>query len=161
MTARDDRRRLGMAGRPQWAQKCAPRTSGAPHLQSCRRPHRARNGFASGQERIELVDSLLEREHLGGAADQQIGLEAVAAHHLDRKPPDVPYLDLAPAHERPALASCCRSRERWGRRRAAAVSSPPSTPSWGGAGGLRAKSEKRRAVISGPSLSQVPRLIRR
>jgi hypothetical protein len=83
-----------------------------PTLAGRRRSYGPWNSFACSQERIELMDPPLECEHLGGAADQQVGLESVAAHHLDCQPAYVPHLDLAAAYQGPTLAKRCRRRER-------------------------------------------------
>ena len=99
MTAGDDRRRLGCRAAAVGTEVRAADERG-PALAEGRCSHGARNAFACSQERIELVDSLLEREDLEGAADQQVGLEVIAAHHLDCEPAYVPHLDLAAAHQR-------------------------------------------------------------
>ena len=66
-----------------------------------------------GQERVQLVDPLLELQNLVGAGRQQIGVEPVAPHHLDGEPADVAELDLASSSERSPLAP---QRDRVGRR---------------------------------------------
>ncbi len=57
---------------------------------------------------------LLERQHFPGPRDQKLGLPAVAAHHLDRKPADVTELDLTlPGQRQPFIQRVLLGRRRW------------------------------------------------
>lgn len=53
----------------------------------------------SHQQRVDLVETLLEHEDVVGPLDEQVGAKAVAPHHLDGEAPDVPDLDLTTTRE--------------------------------------------------------------
>jgi hypothetical protein len=53
----------------------------------------------SHQKRVDLVETLLEREDVVGALDEQVGAKAVAPNHFDGEPSDVPDLDLTTTRE--------------------------------------------------------------
>ena len=64
----------------------------------------APRGRLGDEQRVELVHALLERQNLVRARDEEVGVPAVAAHHLDREPADVAHLDLAPVGQLAPLA---------------------------------------------------------
>ena len=64
----------------------------------------APRGRLGDEQGVELVHPLLEREHLVRARDEEVGVPAVAAHHLDREAADVAHLDLAPVGQLAPLA---------------------------------------------------------
>jgi hypothetical protein len=71
-----------------------------------RHPADAAGGGCRGDEnRVELVNPLLDGHDVGAALEQELGPEAVAPVHLEREPADVANAFLTPAHERAALAS--------------------------------------------------------
>jgi hypothetical protein len=64
------------------------------------RSERTPGGDEGGrQQRVDLVETLLEHEDVVGALDKEVGAKTVAANHLDGEAPDVPDLDLPPARE--------------------------------------------------------------
>lgn len=59
----------------------------------------ARRDERGHEERVELVQPLLDQKDVAGALDEKLGPKAVAANHLDGEAADVANLDLAPARE--------------------------------------------------------------
>ena len=132
----------GPAGRPQFWQKCAPHGIGAPHSQ--RRPASRRGG----EERVDLVDAVVERGERPAALGHELDAEPVEPEHLVDDPAEVAHELLALTDEGAALAL-----ERAGRGARGAVQ-----PSCGN--GQRAKalpsavesSERGRGPGTGPRI---------
>ncbi len=155
VTAGDNRRRLGCRA-PAVGTEVHSADGGAPHLQSVAVP--MPRGTASLAAR-NASSSLMRRSR---ASTSEARLTSNSGLKRSRRT----ISTASPPTSRISI-SRRRTSDRRSRSAAEAVSggegsgggifSPPSTANSGGAGGLRAKSEKRRAVISGPSLSQLPR----
>ena len=101
--ARSAEPRAGATGRPQFAQKREPQSSGAPHSQRAVRGV-AGAGTPVAEQRVELVDARLEPDQVGAALEQQVLAEAVAPVHLEREPAEIAQLLLTQAQERAPLA---------------------------------------------------------
>ena len=91
------------SGRPQVAQKRAPRRSGAPQMQSAPPPPR-RTRARPVEQRVDLLDACLDRDELGAALDDEPRVEPVALVHLERKPAEVAQSLFAHLEQRLALA---------------------------------------------------------
>jgi hypothetical protein len=69
-------------------------------LAASERSERTPSGDERGrQQRVDLIETLLDHEDVVGALDEQVGAKAVAPNHLDGEAPDVPDLDLTAAPE--------------------------------------------------------------
>ena len=57
----------------------------------------SRRGERGHEERVELVQPLLDQEDVTRALDEELGAKAIAADHLDGQAAHVAHLDLAAA----------------------------------------------------------------
>jgi hypothetical protein len=57
----------------------------------------SRGGERGREERVELVQSLLDQEDVASALDEELWAKAISADHLDGQAAHVAHLDLAAA----------------------------------------------------------------